>query len=1056
MMKNVKLIFAFMLCSTWVFAQMTVSGTLKDGATNEPLIGASVVVKGTTNGAITDTDGKYQLKVADGNGTLVFSFVGYEPQELPINNRTVIDLSLSEGKALQEVVVVGYGTVKKSDVTGSVSSITSKQLEKIPATNVVQAMQGQAAGVDIVASSARPGAFPTIRVRGNRSLNATNNPLFVVDGIPLSEGASINDFNPTDIESIEVLKDASATAIYGARGANGVILVSMKKGKKGKAQITYSGSTSVSSPLVPFDMLNGGEMAELRREGLRNNSLLTDYTTAFPNPDQDFAFFGNQDNNLWESVADAYTWIDRSKRIAQKRPATAEEKAIMQLYKDNVPTNWVTSDSVFMYDPSKVRTTDWQSLVLRTGRQQNHQIGITGGADNLGVSFSLGYFDNQGIQKGQDYRRYSTRLGLDWSVTDKLKVGANINGNLIQQDWGTDVYGVATGQLPIAVPYDADGNVINYPGGDALIFTPLNSITGELDDRKTNRFFGSLYAEYELAKGLRYRANFGPDFTMYRRGMFQESATATRRGGTTYGRYQNDQRYNYTLENLLYYNKTLGEKHDFGVTLLQSIQNDRFESINLEVQDLPYNSQKFYNLGSTNATGADAFSSNYSLVKLMSYMGRVNYSFDNKYLFTASLRRDGSSVLAEGNKWDIFPSFAVAWKVHEEGFLKDSKFFNELKFRAGYGRTGNAAVNPYSTGGGLAKTRYAWDNNAAWGFVPNLIANPDLKWETTGQVDVGIDFSLANNRISGTFDVYRANTTDLLMDRQIPTASGFGSIQANIGATRNSGVELSLNTINIDRSSFRWNTNVIFTKNKEEIVKLYGGTNDDIGNRWFIGQPVVAYYDYVHQGVWKIAEKAAAAEYGATPGLGKFLDINGDKKIDPSNDRKIIGSNVPIWTGSMTNTLAYKGFELSAMVYARVGQTILNSYRRATLTGRYNDAGDGVLRNNYWTPYREDTEYPKANAQQERPINPEAYLYTDGSFVKLRNVTLGYNLPANMITKTGLKSLYIFGTAQNPMLWSPFKITDPEFSSSSRTFNDQLFGINLTEKQFTFGVRVGL
>ncbi len=1055
-MKNVKLLFAFMLCSVWSYAQITISGTLKDAATSEPLIGASVVVKGTSNGAVTDTDGKYQLKVADGNGTLVFSFVGYEPQELSINNRTVIDLSLSEGKALQEVVVVGYGTVKKSDVTGSVSSITSKQLEKIPATNVVQAMQGQAAGVDIVQSSARPGAFPSIRVRGNRSLNATNSPLFVVDGIPLSEGASINDFNPTDIESIEVLKDASATAIYGARGANGVILVSMKKGKKGKSQITYSGSTSVSSPLIPLDMLNGGEMAELRREGLRHNSTLTDYTTAFPNPEQDFAFFGNQDNNLWESVADAYTWVDRSKRIAQKRPATAEEKAIMQLYKDNVPTNWVTSDSVFMYDPSKVRTTDWQSLVLRTGRQQNHQIGITGGSDNLGVSFSLGYFDNQGIQKGQDYRRYSTRLGLDWNVTDKLKVGANINGNLIQQDWGSDVYGVASGQLPIAVPYDAAGNVINYPGGDALIFTPLNSITGELDDRKTNRFFGSFYAEYELAKGLRYRANFGPDFTMFRRGMFQESATNTRRGGTTYGRYQNDQRYNYTLENLLYYNKTLGEKHDFGVTLLQSIQNDRFENINLEVQDLPYNSQKFYNLGSTNATGADAFSSNFTLVKLMSFMGRVNYSFDNKYLFTASLRRDGSSVLAEGNKWDIFPSFAVAWKIHEEGFLKNSQIFNELKLRAGYGRTGNAAVNPYSTGGGLAKTRYAWDNSAAWGFVPNLIANPDLKWEKTDQVDVGLDFSLANNRISGTFDVYRANTTDLLMDRQIPTASGFGSIQANIGATRNSGVELALNTINIDRSNFRWNSNVIFTKNKEEIVKLYGGTNDDIGNRWFIGQPVVAYYDYTHQGVWKIAEKAAAAEYGATPGLGKFLDINGDKKIDPSNDRKIIGSNVPNWTGSLTNTFSYKGFELSAMVYARMGQTILNSYYRATLTGRYNDAGAGVLRDNYWTPYRENTVYPKANAQQERPINPESYLYTDGSFVKLRNVTLGYNLPANLISKTGLKSLYIYGTAQNPMMWSPFKITDPEFSSSSRTFNDQLFGINLTEKQFTFGVRVGL
>ena len=1027
----------------------------------EPLIGASVVVKGTTVGTVVDENGNYELSVPDGSAVLVISFVGYDAQEITVGNQTTINVQMSEGKSLGEVVVVGYGSVKKSDLTGSVSSITTKELERVPATNVVQAMQGQAAGVDIAQTDARPGASPQVRIRGNRSLNATNNPLYVMDGIPMSDGSSINDFNPSDIESIEVLKDASATAIYGSRGANGVILITSKKGKKGRTSITYSGSVGISNPLVPFNALGAADFAEVRREGKRNNAT-TAYNSAFPDPELDYQNF-NTDLNMWESVSQGYSWIDKASRIAQKRAATADEKARMAAYQAYNPKSLI-SDSVYIYDPSKVRNTNWGDLALQQGREQNHQLSITGGTDKLGVSFSLGYLDKQGLQQGQGYQRYSSRVGLDWSVNDWLKLGASASVNLTTQQYGTDIYSNAVFQLPVAIPYDpTTGAVIAQPGGDALIYTPLNSAAGEIDDRRTSRYFGSLFAEVDLFKGLKYRANLGPDVTDYRRGQFQSSNSNARRGGTTFGYYQNDQRLNFVLENLLYYNTTFAKKHDLGVTLLQSIQQDRFESINLSVQDLPYNSQLFYNLGSTNATGPDAFGSTYTLIKTMSFMGRVNYGYDNKYLLTASIRRDGASPLSEGNKWEVFPSFAVAWKISEENFLKNSKVINQLKLRVGYGKTGNSAINPYTTTGGLAKTKYAWDNTAAWGYVPNLIANPDLKWETTEQVDVGLDFSVFGDRVTGIIDIYRANTSNLLMDRQIPTASGFNSVQANVGATRNTGIEILLNTVNVHlRNSFKWTSNIVFSSNKEEITSLYNGTTDDIANRWFIGQPVVSYYDYTPTGVWTTAEAAQAAEYGSKPGLGKFLDLNGDKKIDANNDRRIIGSNVPKWTGSFTNIFSFKGIDLSFMLYARMGQTILNGYLRPYLTGRYTEAS--VVANNYWTPTNQTgVAYPKINADQERPLFPESYLYTDGSFVKLRNVTLGYTVPTRIMPKIGLKNLYFYLTGQNLFVWSPFKITDPEFvnsirdpTSTSNTFNNQVFGINLTEKMLVFGVRVGL
>lgn len=1025
---------------------VTITGRVTAAETNSPLPGVTVAVKGTSSGTVTDQDGRYKLTVNNGQGTLVFSFIGYLRKEEPINNRTTIDMAMSQDlAAIEEVVVVGYGTRKKSDVTGSLSSVNAQQLKQVPVQSISQALQGRAAGVDVAASSFRPGDNPQIRIRGNRSLKATNYPLVVMDGIPLPDSSSINDFNPSDIESIEILKDASATAIYGSRGANGVILVTLKKGKAGVASVTYDGYVGFSKPLTKIDMMSGGEYAELKREAYRNNSDPLDYTTPFPNPVQDYNLF-KADPYMWESVAQGYEWVNKGAFIPRYRAATEQEKQQFALY------GLGNFDSLPVYNAGRVRTTDWAGLALRTGIKQDHQVSVSGGSEKVRVIFSLGYYNESGIQKTQSFERYNVRLGIDYQLSRNIRVGGSTMASLSNQQFGAPLYFNAIGQLPIAVPYDSAGNRIYQPGGDPLIFNPLFNIENVIDERRVTHFMGSYYGEVQLLEGLRFRVNFGPDFRHYRRGQFYGSLSTNRNRGTSQAIYDQNQRMSYVLENLLYYDKTLNSAHSFGVTLLQSMQNERYEASGLTVSNLPYDKQLFYNLGSTNNSGPDAFSSDFSKRRLMSYMGRVNYTLLNRYLLTVSGRFDGSSVLAPGKKWEFFPSFALAWKLQEEPFMKGIAAVDELKLRVGYGKTGNSAINPYTVQGRLNKTRYVWGDNPAWGYLPSLIPNPNLKWEATHQLNAGIDFSLVKGRISGTVDVYEAKTQDLIMDRQVPTASGFGFIQENIGSTRNRGVEVSLSTVNIETDGgFRWNTDLVFAKNKEEITELYGTTNDDIANRWFIGQPITVFYDWKPIGVWQTNEADAATVYGRKPGQNKIQDINNDKVID-ARDRVIIGNNVPDWSGSIVNTFGYKGVEFSFFFYARIGQMIASGYYRPSLAGRYTE-----MKLDYWTPANPSNQYPRPRQDQERIDYPESYLYQKASFVKLRNVSLSYNLPKKMISRLRIQKLRVYVTAYNPWLITDFKGLDPEFTANYNVnVNDQLTeNNNLSDKSFVFGLSVG-
>lgn len=1007
-----------------------VSGTVTDAQTGEPLVGVNVVVEGTTVGVVTDVAGKFTVTAPDANATLVFSFVGYVTEKISIAGKSSLEVNLvPDVKALEEIVVVGYGTVKKSDITGAVSSVSSEKIKSVPVNDFRQSLQGRAAGVDVSYGNRRPGEGASVLIRGRRSFKASNDPLYVIDGIPTSN-AQLGDINPTDIESMEILKDASATAIYGSRAANGVVLITTKRGKAGKTTVSYDGYYGISKIAHGLDSENGAQYAEQKREAYRNNSKQY-YKSSYADPYYDY-FDANgifkQDPVLWESVSMGYEWEDEAKTIVKR-----------------------DANGIPIYHPENVRSTDWASLVLRTGATQNHQLSVSGGNDKTKVLFAATSYTEEGIIKGQDYQRYTLRLNLDHEVTKWLKVGASTNYSYSKQNYGNNLYSTATYMLPLALPYDKDGKIVFKPGNDALLFTPLYDIDGMLNERLKGRFFAAIYAEVKPIKNMTYRLNFGPDFGHYRNGEFRAAMTSDRQGSSPYGRYYQDQRWNYVLENILTYTKTIAEKHDLTFTAMQSIQDERFESSEITAYNLPYESQKWYNIGT--AATINSIASNLWDQRLASFMGRINYSLNDKYLVTITGRQDGASMLAEGHKYDFFPAVALAWKIGRENFLKNVSFLSDLKIRGGYGVTGNSSISAYQTQGDLARTQYDWNGAPGYGYRPNTIPNPNLKWEKTASTNVAIDFGFFDNRITGTIDAYRSNTSDLLMEMQLPTETGFNLMLSNVGSTRNTGLEAQISATVVNTASgFKWVTDLMWYKNKEEIVELYGGKKDDPGNSWFIGHPIKTYYDYKLNGIWQnthedsVMMKAFNAK-GSKFAAGKIrvTDTNGDTIIN-ANDRQILGSDVPRWTGSWGNTFTFKGFEFSFFLYTRQGQMldagILSD--RMNLFGRYEN-----LDVYFWQPTdpnRAKATHPRPNADQEFPEYRNSYRFVDGSFTKLRNVTLAYTFPEKIASKLKMQNLRVYVSAQNPKTWTSFKGLDPEGIGGADTPSSKLYmvGVNVT------------
>lgn len=978
------LVLTLLLSCQIAFAQSRqISGKISD-TNGEALIGASIAVKGTTTGTVTDADGEFTLS-ASNEAVLIISYTGYNTKEEVVGTRTRIEITLEENvEQLAETVVVGYGTQKKSQLTGAISSITSKQITELPITNARQALQGRAAGVDVVQAGSRPGTGPTVRIRGRRSIQASNDPLYVVDGIPLAGG--IDDINPQDIQSMEVLKDASATAIYGSRGANGVVIVTTRRGKSGKSVVSFDTYYGISDALGRIDVMDGPQFAEYKRESRR---AIGTYPAG---------------------------------------PATAAADA--QLFEP------IELDGI-----AQNRTTDYQDYLLRQGTIQSHQLGVSGGDKKTQFNISANYFNDKGIIYNQDFTRYTFRLNLDHQISRNVKVGTSTllvyserNGE------GFNPYGGALQENPLGKPYDDDGNLIFLPTSDGLRTNPIAEVVpgAQVDLTKRIRMFTSLYGEWEILEGLKYRVNFGPDFTDSRRGRFIGSQTNARRGGQAVANTSYSYSFNYTLENILSYGKSFGQ-NNLNITAMQSLQKDDFETANISVDGIPVETQLFYALGQASTinnpgTGITQWALN-------SYMGRINYDFQGKYLLTLTGRYDGSSRFGANTKYGFFPSAAIGWNISEEGFLKGSKWLEQLKLRASYGSIGNTAINPYQTQTSLSRTTYLFGTTGAYGYRPNILGNPDLKWESTSTANIGLDFSLWAGRVYGSIEVYQADTRDLLLNDQLPLTSGFSSVLRNVGSTRNKGVELTLSTVNVDKGDFRWSTDLQFTHNKEAILELFNGKVDDIGNARFIGQPLTAYYDFKKIGIWQTSELDLATKYQRKPGEIKVEDVNGDGKHDAS-DRTILGSQVPDWSAGITNRFEYKGFDLSFFFFARVGSMFQSGFHSTynSLAGRYNN-----LNIDYWTPNNPTNEFPRPNQNQEAPVYQSTLTYYSGTFVKLRNINFGYNVPTKKIT-----GLRIFTSIQQPFIWSEYrsKYKGIDNETEGTVNQDQTPSV----RQITFGI----
>ncbi len=986
-----------MLGAVSAFAQnVQIRGTVSD-ETGAPLPGATIIIKGTTTGTTTDIDGQYSIS-SPSNGVLVFSFIGYNPIEREVGNQSEINISLQPDLSdLDEVIVVGYGTAKKSQLTGAISSIGSKEIQELPITDARQALQGRAAGVDVTQPGSKPGSAPQVRIRGRRSFNASNEPLYVIDGIPVVGG--LNDINPQDITSMEVLKDASATAIYGSRGSNGVVLITTKRGTKGKTIVSVDSYYGLSRELGRIDVFNGPEFAEYKRESRRASG---EYPQGPATP--------AADESLFEPV---------------------ELEGI-----------------------ASGRSSDYVGGLLRNGAIQSHQVGISGGSDKTTFFVSANYFNDKGVIINQDYSRYTFRANIDHQINKKVKIGTSTLISYSERNGENfNPLGGALAENPLGKPFDEDGNIIFLPTSDGLRTNPFAEIVqgAQEDLTKNYRIFNSIFAQYDILPGLSYRMVFGPDITISRNGRFTGSQTNARRGGDATGSVNDEFTFNFTLENILSYTKTFKENHNLNVTALQSIQQDRYEQTTVSVSGIPAESQFYNRLGdASQITGANT---NLREWALMSFMGRINYDFKNKYLLTATLRADGSSRFGENNRFGYFPSVAVGWNVHSESFLQNSSTVDQLKFRVSYGSIGNQAINPYQTQALLGRTSYAYDNSAAFGYRPNTIGNPDLRWETSTTFNAGLDFALWNSRVFGSVEYYITNTSDLLAPQPLPNSIGFGGFTTNIGETQNRGIELTLSTLNMEKGDFTWTTDLIFTKNTEEIISLPNG--DDISAGRFIGQPLTIFYDLKKIGIWQTDETDLAKTFGNKPGEIKIEDFNGDGVIN-SLDRQFLGSAVADFAMGMTNRFSYKGFDFSFFLYGRFGSMLRSQFHTSnnSLAGRYNN-----LDIDYWTPNNPTNSYPRPNVNQESAKYASSMQYFDGTFIKVRNINLGYNFTPEAAKKIGMTSLRIYTSIQQPFIFANYrsehKGIDPEvFIDGEQGVGGGIVNSNVSPAvtSFTFGI----
>ena len=1068
-----------LLMSVLSFSQnnVTITGKVTDEA-NKPLEGVTVQVQGTKNITLTKRDGTFSIMAPSTSSVLVLSSVGFRQQEITLTGQSEVHVSMATlATTLNDVVVVGYGTQRKSDVTGSLSRITAEQIQERPTQNVLQALQGKAAGVQ-VSSNFKPGELPVVRVRGNRSLGASNDPLYVVDGIPVVNSLgvtsfSVADINPNDIASMEILKDASATAIYGSRAANGVVLITTKKGQKGRMTLSYNATVSLDQYKSLTDWMNGGEYIDRWRLALMNGrqyqtTTNTNFNNAatmwYPDPFLDRDKMGlASDPIALQSVWMGYQW-DVYGVTPKTRATTAAEQAM----------GWPAQ--VPIYDANNIRSFDWTDAVTRQGITQNHQISVSAGTDVSKMGISLGYFNNTGVQKDQDYKRYNLSFNGEISPKKWFTLGTSTISSLSIQNYGVlgpntsntgakDLYSRAASQFPYAVPTDSAGAWIKNPGGNLNLWNPLIDIGQVINERRAASILSNIYSDIKFTPWLKYRLNFGVQYRRYRLGAWTgPNATNHLTNRPNTASFNVDDNFSWVVENILNFDKTFARIHKIGVTLLQSSQKARRESLGVGVSGTTVPPSLWYDLAS-NTTGNPSYGSSFTENTLSSFMGRLNYDLNNKYLFTATGRYDGASVLAPEHKWDFFPSFAFAWKLQQEKFMQGFAWISELKPRIGYGVVGNSSVNPYTSSGPLSRNPYVFGSAAAIGYLPQLVQNPDLKWEKTAETNIGLDFGFLQNRISGSVELYKQNTSDLILPRTLPAVSGYVQKYQNVGKTENKGIEITLSTLNIQRGKFSWNTDINWSRNKEAIIELVNGKQNDIANGWFIGEPLQVFYQYQSAGIWTNSDKdiAEMAKFNANghkfyPGVVRVVDQNGDYKINAS-DYVVLGSPRPKWTGGITNTFKYGNWQLSSFIYFRWGQTYFGGYPNSY--GGVNP--NGRVENNVWSFANQSGRWPMPNSGNVENIT-SAMQYDDGSFGVVKNISLSYTMPKKWTSAIHMNDIVLNFQVVNPWIFGPGVVKyginpddDTNWSIASSN-TGPLGGTNsntILPQSFVFGIRAG-
>jgi TonB-dependent starch-binding outer membrane protein SusC len=963
----------------------------------QPIVKATIAVKGSKTGVSSDDNGNFEI-VAPPDATLIISSVGYAATNIKVGGRNSIEIALAPStNSLDQVIVVGYGTQKKSDVTGAVAKVTGTTLQEVPTANFISELKGRTAGVDIVSNSATPGGGGQIRIRGNRSMATGTNanavsdgldqPLVVLDGIPF--GGSVNDISPDDIASLDILKDASATAIYGSRGSGGVILITTKRGRVGKSTMTFNGYYGISSVLGDLKVFNGKEYAQFKADATALNS-------ATPN--------------------------------STSYALTAAEQAGLA-----AGTN-----------------TNWQKLIYRNGITTSNSLSLSGGTETTQYSLGGTYYDEQGIIPNQNFERFSLRSTIDHQISKHLKIGLNTMNSLgiTNTPGGAGVPGTLLRLSPLTSPYNADGTVNLNPlvgSTDAAFVNPLTLKTDKaaiLSRQRRLRTFNSLYGEWQIIPGLKYRINIGLDYSQTQSdgysgpNTYVNNNTSLAAATATVG---NAEAYTYTLENLLIYDKTFAEKHRLTFTGLYSAQKDHAQSSGFLGTGLPADYVQNSNLNLASTVVADPNNpGSFSERGLISYMARVNYAYDNRYLITATVRRDGASVLAPGHQYFTYPALGLGWNITNEKFMPATTFISNLKLRGGWGLTSNQGVAPYSTLGLLSTSTYNFGQATAGEqstYLVTSLSNPNLHWEQTAQTNIGVDFGFLKNRISGTIDVYKQNTKDILLNETLPASNGASSVTSNLGASQGKGIEVNLSTINIQTASgFTWSTDFNISINREKITKLLPGQTSDIADGWFVGQPLTVIYDVKKIGIWQTADSVSGALHAQTsptqlPGNIKVQDISGangkpDGKID-QNDRQIIGNFQPKWEGGFTSRMSFKNFDFNFVIFARMGMKVLVPYLTTDGTAQGYDffmqSRVNQLKVNYWTRTNPTNDFPRPDASLQSFPFASTLGYRDGSFVKMRSINLGYSIPSKILSRAGVSSLRIYVTAVNPfIIYSPF------------------------------------